>query len=97
MRLKMGHWKHLPVLDVSSLSREKLAQLGTLFNEFADAEWRRLPEQFTEQTIQEGRVALDLKVLKTLEPDINISETEDFLRKELYPRIADSLRSWIGA
>lgn len=96
MRLKMGHWKLLPVLDVSTLSPEKLAQLGALFDEFADVEWRRLPEQFTAKTIQKERVALDLKVLKIIRPDVNISEAEDFLRRELYTRIADSLRSWLG-
>ena len=94
--LKMGHWKLLPVLDVSSLSREKLSRLGKLFDEFADAEWRRLPEQFTGQTMQEGRVALDLGVLKILQPDVDAAKAENYLRTELYPRIADAIRSWTG-
>lgn len=94
--LKMGHWKLLPVLDVSSLSKEKLAQFGRLFDKFADTGWRRLPEQFTGQTIQDERVAFDLEVLKILQQDVSISEAERYLRAELYPRIGDAFRSWIG-
>jgi hypothetical protein len=94
--LKMGHWKLLPVLDVTSLPKEKLAQFGELFREFAETEWRRLPEQFTGATIQEERVKLDLEVLKILLPNINLSEAEDFLRRELYMRIGEAFRSWIG-
>lgn len=96
MRLKMGHWKLLPVLDVASLPKEKLLQFGELFEGFAETEWRRLPEQFTGTTIQEERVNLDLEVLKILQPNVNIDEVEDFLRRELYVRIGEAFRSWIG-
>lgn len=96
MRLKMGHWKLLPVLDVSSLSEGKLVQFKGLFDKFADTEWRRLPEQFTGRTIQEERVKLDLEVLKILQPNVNLSEAEDFLRREFYVRIAEAFKSWIG-
>ncbi|MBS7614564.1 hypothetical protein KEJ18_02365, partial [Candidatus Bathyarchaeota archaeon] len=96
MRLKMGHWKLLPVLDAVSLPKEKLTRLGDLFEEFAETEWRRLPEQFTGTTIQEERVKLDLEVLKVLQPNINLSEAENFLRRELYVRIAEAFRRWIG-
>jgi len=94
--LKMGHWKLLPVLDVAFLSEEKLVRFGELFDKFTETEWRRLPEQFTGTPIQEERVKLDLEVLKILQPNINISESEDFLRRELYTRVADAFRSWIG-
>ncbi|MGB9671589.1 MAG: hypothetical protein ACPLZY_00405 [Candidatus Norongarragalinales archaeon] len=94
--LKMGHWKLLPVLDVASLPKEKLSRLGEIFKEFAETEWRRLPEQFTGTTIQEDRVKLDLEVLKILQPNVNLSEAEGFLRRELYVRIGEAFKSWIG-
>jgi len=42
--LKMSQWRLLPVLDIDSLSQDKVKALATAFDEFKDKEPARIPD-----------------------------------------------------
>jgi len=93
IRLKMSHWRLLPVLDVTVLPNEKIEALSNVFDRFKEAELKRLPEQYSSS--QEERLTLDIEVLKALEPSVNEEEARDRLI-DLYADLSDALKNWIG-
>jgi len=96
MSLKMSHWRLLPVLDVTSLDKEKLHALEELFEKTKDSDWRRLMEQYDHESPQEERLALDLEFIKIINPNLDEKVVEGFLRNNLYPRLFSALKRWIG-
>jgi len=95
MSLKMGHWRLLPVLDVTSLSKEKLRKLAELFDRYKDVKLKRLIEQYG-PNVQDERLQLDVEFLKILNPEVNRRKIDEFLKKELYPRLYQALKQWTG-
>ncbi|MEM3740635.1 MAG: hypothetical protein QXP84_07530, partial [Candidatus Korarchaeum sp.] len=90
IQLKMSHWRLLPVLDITSLPKEKIEGLSKVFDEFKDADLKRLPEQYS---YQEERLNFDMEVLKVLKPNID-GAREGLI--ELYRDLGEALRRWIG-
>ncbi len=91
--LKMSHWRLLPILDVTTLPNEKIEGLSKVFEEFKDAELKRLPEQYS--SCQRERIEFDVKVLKALEPSVDEVEVKEELA-ELYHDLGEAFREWIG-
>jgi len=90
--LKMSQWRLLPVLDVSSLSEDKIKELADVFDKFKNANLRRIPEQYrTDKGIDKSRIELDLAFLKAM--GISIGK-DDLL--SLYKEIYSSMRQWMG-
>ncbi|MGC8569664.1 MAG: hypothetical protein ACP5LW_06650, partial [Nitrososphaeria archaeon] len=92
-RLNIGQWKALPVLDVSKLGDERTKALVSVFAEYANKEFRRIPEQYGENP-DPVRLSFDLDFLKALNPSIDVSRAEKCLR-DLYARLGIALRAWI--
>ena len=93
MCLKMSHWRLLPVLDLTSLSEDKLDKLAGLFDKYKDMELRRLPEQFRSK--QEGRLSLDLEFVKVFAPNVNRAGVRKSLLR-LYEEVDKAIQGWIG-
>ena len=90
--LKQSQWRLLPVLDVNSLTEEKIIALAKLFDEFKDKQLMRIPEQYGSRgDIDELRLELDLSFLNIMgiHPDKN-----DLLL--LYREIGSALTQWMG-
>lgn len=93
IRLKMSHWRLLPVIDITVLPSRKRRALSKVFNKFKHTELKRLPEQYSQ--CQEERLDLDVEVLRALEPRISEEEAKGRL-KELYADLGEALQKWIG-
>jgi len=91
--LKMSHWRLLPILDVTVLSKEKIEAFSRIFEEFSDANLRRLPEQYSQ--CQEERLNLDLEVLRALKPTIEKEKARNALQM-LYRDLGEAFQEWIG-
>lgn len=90
--LKMSQWKLLPVLDVYSLSEDKIKELADVFDKFKNANLMRIPEQYrTDKGIDMSRIELDLAFLKVMGLSI---DKDDLL--SLYEEIYSSMRQWMG-
>lgn len=90
--LNMSHWRLLPVLDINSLTKEKVEALAALFDEFKDVELSRIPQQYGSDGIVDMlRLQLDKKFLKIL--DINVADSD---LRSLYSQIGSSLAQWVG-
>jgi hypothetical protein len=93
IRLKMSHWRLLPIIDVTALPNERSEALSKVFDNFKHTELKRLPEQYS--LCQEERLNLDMEVLKALEPSINEEEARDRIT-ELYLDLSEAFKKWIG-
>jgi hypothetical protein len=93
MSLKMSHWKLLSVLDVTSLTENRLKEFAKVFDRYKDITFERLPSQFTDK--QEERLNFDLEILKILNPNLDLDKTKQFLL-DLYQRLGQALKEWIG-
>jgi len=96
--LKMGQWRLLKVLDVSSLSsrdKDKLKMLAKIFDEYAGKALRRVPDQFNPQEPDPTRLAIDENFVNVFKPQVDEEILEKKL-KELYKRVHISLQLWIG-
>ncbi|MGC9113405.1 Eco57I restriction-modification methylase domain-containing protein, partial [Acidilobus sp.] len=94
IRLKMGQWRSLPVLDVCSLSDDKLSRLAEVFDKYSKVQFRRIPEQYGEGA-DPNRLGFDLDVLKALSPVID----EDKARlciTNIYRNLDIALKTWTG-
>jgi hypothetical protein len=91
--LNQSHWRLLPVLDIDSLSKEKIKGLATLFDEFKDKELDRIPGQYGSRgKVDSLRVELDRAFLKIMGVDADESAL-----LSLYSQIGSSLVQWMGA
>jgi hypothetical protein len=93
--LKMGQWRLLKVLDVSSLSLDVLKMLAKVFDDYANKVLRRIPEQFDPQNPDPTRLAIDKNFVRVFNSQVSDEILEKKLR-ELYERIHISLQQWIG-
>jgi len=93
IRLKMSHWRLLPIIDVTALPNESIEALSKVFDDFKHTELKRLPEQYS--SCQEERLNLDMEVLKALEPSLNQEEARDRIT-ELYLELGEAFKKWIG-
>jgi hypothetical protein len=83
------------VLDVTSLSDDKLRRLAEIFDKYADKPLRRIPEQFNPSNPDPVRLGIDREFIKALNPTIDDKILERRL-VELYKYIDTALRMWIG-
>ena len=95
-RLKIGHWKLLPVLDVGRLSEEAVAKLVELFDRVSGRPLKRVLEQYNPRDPDPLRLEVDLGFLKALELEVDLAKAEESLL-ELYGRIQRALGLWFGA
>jgi len=92
VRLKMSHWRLLPVLDVDKMSSSKIRELAKIFDKFKNKSLQRIPLQYgVEGAIDKLRKEIDLAFLYAM--DISIEEKKLLW---LYKEISSSLRQWIG-
>jgi hypothetical protein len=93
VRIKMSQWRLLPVLDIDSLSQDKVKALAAVFNEFKDKEPARIPDQYgLHGDFDKIRIDLDLAFLKAL----GIEAKAESLTS-LYHEIGQALGQWMGA
>ncbi len=93
IRLKMSHWRLLPVLNVGILGAKKLGLLAGLFDKFKDVRLSRIPEQYGSRgKIDMRRLELDKSFLGIMGIKADQSDL-----MSLYSEIAQSLVQWIGA
>jgi hypothetical protein len=88
--LKMSQWRLLPVLDIDTLSDDKITALASIFDSFQEKDLGRIPEQYR-GVGRQLRVQLDLAFLKAM----GIEAREDDLFS-LYDDISSSLKQWLG-
>jgi len=90
--LNQSHWRLLPVLDIDSLSQDKVKALAVTFDEFKNKEPARIPDQYGLQgEFDRIRIDLDLSFLNAL----GIEAEEENLTS-LYHEIAAALGQWMG-
>lgn len=93
-RVKMAQWRLLPVLDVTSLDVNTLKRLADVFDKYANAPLRRIPEQFNPSNPENNiRLEIDKEFIKALNPSISDAVIEYGLR-ELYEAIHGYLKQW---
>lgn len=92
INLKMTHWRLQPVLDVVNLDEGLLIKLSRLFDNYAQSELRRLPEQFNPEDPDPIRRAIDEEFLEAL----NVTVEEKVLL-DVYKKIHESLSTWLTA
>jgi len=91
--LNQSHWRLLPVLDIDSLSQDKIKALAAVFDKFKDKEPARIPDQYgLHGELDKIRINLDIAFLKAL----GIEAKEENLTS-LYHEIAAALGQWMGA
>ncbi|GAB6148254.1 DNA methyltransferase family protein [Stetteria hydrogenophila] len=93
-RLKMTHWRMLPVLDVRALPGETLKELARAFDEYAEKEMKRIPEQFNPGKPDPVRLGVDTGFLRALNPQLRDEAVKDYLL-DLYKRVDSALKQWI--
>ncbi len=95
--IKMWQWRRLPVLDVTSLDPGKLKALAHAFDKHSGRRLRRIPQQFSRDParVDRGRLAIDLDLLKALEPGLDAGMAEKLLT-HLYSRVASALGTWLN-
>jgi len=94
-RLKMGQWRLLKVLNVTTLDSNVLKKLASIFDVYASSALRRIPEQFDPQNPDPTRLAIDKSFVKVFNSSVSDEVLEEKLR-DLYIRIHISLQQWIG-
>jgi len=94
-RLKVGHWRLLPVLDVGRLDVEAVARLVELFGRVSGRPLRRVVEQYDPRNPDPVRLEVDLGFLRALDPGLDLGRAEESLL-ELYGRIRRALSLWFG-
>jgi hypothetical protein len=92
INLKMTHWRLQPVLDVVNLDEGLLTKLSKVFDDYAQSELRRLPEQFNPEDPDPIRRAIDEKFLEAL----NVTVEEKVLL-DVYRKVHESLSTWLTA
>ena len=90
IRLKMGQWRLLPVLDVTKLSNQETENLAEIFEKFKSKDLGRIPQQYRPESNQ-LRKELDKDFLESIGV---YAKKEDL--DELYSQIDSSLRQWLG-
>jgi hypothetical protein len=95
-QVKMGQWMLMPVLNVTSLDHSTLKRLAEVFDNYAERELRRIPEQFNPKDPDPVRLGIDKGLIKALNPTIDDKVLEREL-VELYRHVDIALRLWIGA
>ncbi|WP_243681798.1 hypothetical protein, partial [Vulcanisaeta souniana] len=83
----------LPILDVSKLSNNRLSVIAGIFDNYANTEFKRIPEQYGDNP-DPTRLGFDLEFLMALDPGINEGKSKQCLI-ELYRRLGIALRTWI--
>jgi hypothetical protein len=91
VRLKMTHWKLVPVLDVAKLSDGLISKLAEIFDRYCNEEFRRLPEQFKPDDIDPIRKKIDMEFLNALGIRFRAEELE-----KLYSMIYRNLKAWLS-
>jgi hypothetical protein len=94
-RLKMGQWRLLKVLNVTTLDSDVLKKLASIFDVYAGSALRRIPEQFDPQNPDPTRLAIDKSFVKVFNSSVSDEVLEEKLR-DLYIRVHISLQQWIG-
>ncbi len=90
--LNQSHWRLLPVLDIDSLSQDKIKALASIFDDFRDKDLGRIPEQYSSNgTGKQLRTELDISFLKALNIEVEESDLAG-----LYDNISSSLKQWLG-
>ena len=90
--LNQSHWRLLPVLDIDSLSEDRVKAVAAVFDKFHAKEPARIPDQYgLHGEFDEIRIDLDLAFLKAL--GIHVEE-KDLV--PLYQEIGASLGQWMG-
>jgi len=90
--LNQSHWRLLPVLDIDSISQDKVKALAAIFDKFKDNEPARIPDQYgLNGEFDKIRIDLDLAFLKAL----GIEAKKENLTP-LYHEIAGALGQWMG-
>ncbi|MGC9113419.1 MAG: N-6 DNA methylase, partial [Acidilobus sp.] len=91
--LTITQWRLLPVLDICSLSSDKLSELAGIFDKYSNKiQFRRIPEQYSGDS---NRLNFDLDFLRALSPAIN----EDKARlciTDIYRKLDIALKTWTG-
>lgn len=91
--LNQSHWRLLPVLDIDSLSQDKVKALASVFDEFKDKEPARIPDQYgLHGEFDKIRIELDIAFLEALGVRV---KGNDLI--PLYKEIGASLGQWMGA
>jgi hypothetical protein len=88
--LNQSHWRLLPVLDINSLSKDKILSLSRIYNEYKTTDLGRIPEQYGSKGRQ-LRMQFDMAFLKVM----GIEPSENDL-SALYDDISSSLNQWLG-
>lgn len=96
-RLKIGQWRLLPVLNVTSLNSTTLHEVAKAFDYLAatSRRMRRLPDQFDPEDPDPLRIEIDKVFLTAIEPSIKLSQLREYLLS-LYTKLGKSMRTWIG-
>jgi hypothetical protein len=94
-RLKMGQWRLLKVLDVTTLNPGVLEKLASIFDAYAGKDLKRIPEQFDPRNPDPARLAIDKSFVKVFNPSVSDEVLEGKL-EDLYKRVHISLQQWIG-
>ena len=95
--IKLWQWRLLPVLDVTRLDADVLEKLANLLDKHGTAPLRRIPCQFSGEPsrVDKARLEIDLDLLRTLAPGIDVEEAEKALL-QLYGRIELALKAWLS-
>ena len=93
--LAMGQWRLLRVLDITSLSNDKLIKLAEIFDKYADKPLQRISDQFKSDDPDSIRLGIDKEFVKVLNPSVDDKILERRLI-ELYKHIEVALKLWIG-
>ncbi len=94
-RLKVGHWRLIPVLDIGRLEGEAATRLVELFNRVSGRPMKRVVEQYNPNDPDPVRLEIDLGFLSALDPGLDLGKAEEGLLK-LYGRIHRALSLWFG-
>ena len=90
IRLKMSHWRLLPVLDIDAVSQEAVKALSRIFEDFQSRDLGRIPEQYSGPG-RDLRAQLDLAFLAAVGIQVNEGDLAS-----LYDEISASLVQWLG-
>jgi hypothetical protein len=94
-RLKMGQWRLLKVLNVTTLDSDVLKKLASIFDVYAGSALRRIPEQFDPQNPDPTRLAIDKSFVEVFNSSVSDGVLEEKLR-DLYKLVHISLQQWMG-
>lgn len=92
IRLKMTHWRTLPVLDLDKLDDSTIQRLASLYDTFKDQTFDRIPVQYGYKgKPDDARIKLDREFLSVF----GLSVSRDELMN-VYQPLSQAFKQWLG-